>query len=81
VPDARNPGSLPIDRLTKNLSFIQAGLIQTDFEEIVKALSVVSEAVFEDAETLAEEMAEAGELYTAREIDDFRARFVGEKSK
>ncbi len=69
-------GYLPIDKLTKRIPFIQSGLARSDFESVLTVFTLLCESVADDPGAVAEDMAEADETFTAKEVNEFRKTFV-----
>ncbi len=69
-------GSGPIDKLTKSFPIIQNSLARADMESVISPFAMLCEAVADDPESVAEEMKEADETFSEKEVEEFMKIFV-----
>ncbi len=69
-------GSTPVDRLTKKAPFIQTSIIGDDINSVLRSFIELCEGVYEDPETVADEMEMSDEIFTEAEVRDLRDSFI-----
>jgi len=69
-------GSTPVDRLTKKAPFIQTSIIGDDINSVLRSFIELCEGVYEDPETVADEMEMSDDVFTEAEVRELRDSFI-----
>ncbi|VAX14805.1 hypothetical protein MNBD_NITROSPINAE04-1018 [hydrothermal vent metagenome] len=69
-------GSGPIDKLTRSFPIIQNSLAQADMESVISSFAMLLEAVADDPESVVDEMKDADETFSEKEVEEFTRLFV-----
>ncbi len=70
------PGNTKIDKLTKGFSGFQQGMVAQDFERVADVFKQLCETVGDDTESIADEMADADDLFTKADVAEYRKRLL-----